>query len=281
MAPPKRTRNSLRVLSRRALRPIRHRIRSFFARPLTALALAVVPGIYLAYMRLVWATSKVETNGFERLREMTVEHDGAVALLWHEEVFTVAQAYGGGFCGLEGHTLASVGTSGEIITRILERRDYVVFRGGSSTKASRRRASVVRAMIEHMRETRNVTYGITVDGSQGPAYRIKLGAILIARDCERPLALARTWFKRCVRLGTWDRTAIPLPFNHIKYYLAGPYHFPEDAYTEEGLQRFRFRLEDDLIDLTAKSYREMGQPLPANLVKRSPEEREKELAGAS
>ncbi len=264
--------------TRRVMRRIRHRVRSFFVRPFTALALAVVPGLYLAYMKLVWATSKVETNGFERLRDITLEYDGAVALLWHEEVFTVAQAYGGGFCGLEGHTLASVGTAGEIITRILERRGYVVFRGGSSTKASRRRLSVVNAMAEHMRETRNVTYGITVDGSQGPPYRIKLGAIMIARECQRPLALAWIWFKRSVRLSTWDRTAIPLPFNHIKYYLAGPYHVPEDAGTEEGLQRFRLRLEDDLIDLAAQSYREMGQPLPANLVKRSPEERAKTLA---
>ena len=56
---------------------------------------------------------------------------------------------------------------------------------------------------------------------------------------------------------------------------------PEDAHTEEGLQRFLFRLEDDLIDLAAQSYREMGQALPENLVKRSPEERAKELAGVT
>ena len=56
---------------------------------------------------------------------------------------------------------------------------------------------------------------------------------------------------------------------------------PADAHTEEGLQRFRFRLEDDLIDLAAQSYREMGQALPGNLLKRSPEERAKALTAAS
>ena len=71
------------------------------------------------------------------------------------------------------------------------------------------------------------------------------------------------------------------PMYHIKYYVLGPYHVPEDAHTEEGLQRFRFLLEDDLIDLAAQSYREMGQPLPANLVKQSPQERAKVLAPAS
>jgi len=128
-------------------------------------------------------------------------------------------------------------------------------------------------MVDHMRATRDVTYGITVDGSQGPAYRMKPGGILIARECGKPVALARTWYARSIRLGTWDRTAIPLPFNRIRYYLAGPYPVPADADTEEGLHDFLLRMEDGLIDMAARSYRDLGQPLPANLVKRTEEER--------
>ena len=209
-----------RTLVERARRSARDAV----AKPLTALALAVVPRLYIGYMRFVWATSKVETNGFERLHEITRDHDGAVSLLWHEEVFTVA--YGYGIFNFRAHTLASAGTSGAVITRMLELCNYVVFRGGSSRKVSRRRAGVIGAMVTHMQETRDVTYGITVDGSQGPAYRMKPGGIVIARECGKPVALARTWFKRSVRLPTWDRTAIPLPFNHIKYYLRGPFPVP-------------------------------------------------------
>jgi lysophospholipid acyltransferase (LPLAT)-like uncharacterized protein len=253
----------------------RRRARDVVAKSLTALALAVVPRLYIGYMRFVWATSKLETNGFERLHEITRDHDGAVALLWHEEVFTVA--YGYGIFNFRAHTLASTGTSGEVITRMLELCNYVVFRGGSSRKASRRRAGVIDVMVAHMQETRDVTYGITVDGSQGPAYRMKPGGIVIARECGKPVALARTWFKRSVRLPTWDRTAIPLPFNHIKYYLRGPIPVPEDAQTEEGLHQFLLTVEDELIDMAAQSYRDMGQPLPAGLVKRSEEERRKPL----
>lgn len=259
---------------RRSLaRRVRRRVRNAFVRPLTALALVTVPWLYLGYMKLVWATSRVETNGFERLHDITRDHDGAVALLWHEEVFTVA--YGYGRFAFNAHTLASPGTSGEIITRMLELCGYVVFRGGSSRKASRRRSGVVGLMVDHMRANRNVTYGITVDGSNGPAYRMKPGGILIARACGKPLALARTWCERSVRLPTWDRTAIPLPFNHIRYYLAGPYYVPDDTDTEEGLERFLLRLEDELIEIAAQSYRDAGQPLPANLAKRSEAERRK------
>jgi hypothetical protein len=266
------------VSHRTPLRRARRALRNAVVRPLTWLALAITPRLYMAYMRLVYATSRIEPGDFPRLHDIIREHDGAVGLLWHEEVFTVA--YGYHYLKFRPHTLASLGTGGEIITRMLLRCGFVVFRGGSSTKASRRREGIVEDMIEHMKSHREVIYGITVDGSKGPAYRIKRGGILIARECDRPVILARTWYRRAIRLSTWDRTAIPLPWNEIRYYLAGPYRVPEDARTEEGLHRFRLQLEDELIDLAARSYRELGQAPPPNLVKRSAEEREKSLSRA-
>ena len=80
---------------------------------------------------------------------------------------------------------------------------------------------------------------------------------------------------------TWDRTAIPLPWNEIAYYLAGPYDVPEDARSEEGLARFVLRLEDELIDMAARSYAEMGQTPPPKLRKRTAEERAEMLAAAA
>jgi lysophospholipid acyltransferase (LPLAT)-like uncharacterized protein len=238
---------------------------------LMAVALAVLPALYLAYMRFVFATSRIRVNDYLRLHEIIREHDGAVGLLWHEEVFTVA--YGYHHLGFRPHTLASLGRMGEVITRMLERCGFVVFRGGSSTKRSRRRGDVVHDLVEHMREHREVIYGLTVDGSQGPAYRMKRGGVVIARECGRPVILSRTWYRRCLRLPTWDRTAIPLPWNEIACYLAGPYPVPPEAKDEPGLMRFMLRLEDDLIDLAHRSYTDLGQTPPPALVKRSAEER--------
>ena len=264
--------------NRSLVRRARHGLRPLLARPLRALALAVVPRLYLLYMRGVFATSRILPGDFPKLHDLIREHDGAVGLLWHEEVFTVA--YGYHHLGFRPHTLASLGTAGEVITRMLELCDFVVFRGGSSRKGSRRHTQVVEAMIEHMRQTREVIYGITVDGSAGPPYRLKRGGLVIARECQRPVILARTWYRRCLRLPTWDRTAIPLPWNEIRYYLAGPYPVPADAHDEAGLRRFQLRVEDDLIDLAVRSYRDLGQAVPSHLVKRTPEERERFLREA-
>ena len=102
----------------------------------------------------------------------------------------------------------------------------------------------------------------------GSRYRMKTGGIVIASTCGKPLALVRTWYRRHLRLPTWDHTAIPLPFNHIVYYYRGPYFAPESFADTAALERFRGQLEGDLIDLAAESYAAMGQSLPANLVKR-------------
>jgi lysophospholipid acyltransferase (LPLAT)-like uncharacterized protein len=250
---------------------MRKGIRAFFVERGMAIALAVLPALYLRYMRFVFATSRLRVNDYLRLHDIIREHDGAVGLLWHEEVFTVA--YGYHHLGFRPHTLASLGRAGEVITRMLELCGFVVFRGGSSSKRSRRRADVVADMVLHMRAHREVIYGLTVDGSQGPAYRMKRGGILIARECGRPVILSRMWYRRCLRLPTWDRTAIPLPWNEIACYLAGPFAVPEDAHGEPGLTRFLLRMEDALIDLTARSYTDLGQRVPRALVKRSAEER--------
>jgi lysophospholipid acyltransferase (LPLAT)-like uncharacterized protein len=245
----------------------RRTIRPLFSKPLSRFAAWFVPYVYLFYMRLVWATSRLEGRDDFVLNDIADAHDGAVALLWHEEVSTVAFGYP--YIGIQGHTLASLGESGEVITRMLKLCGYVVFRGGSSSGRARRRPDVLGEMITHMKTTPRVIYGLTVDGSKGPRYRMKMGGVLIARDCGKPIALVRTWYKRSIRLNTWDRMALPLPFNVIKYYLRGPYFVPADADTEAGLARFRLQLENDLIDLAAQSYDDMGQPRPASLVKRA------------
>lgn len=252
-------------------------MRPLFSKRLSRLAALVVPVLYVAYMRLVWATSRIEGRDRFTLNRIAAEHDGAVALLWHEEVFTVAFGYP--YIGIRGHTLASVGESGEVIARMLRRCGYVVFRGGSSSGPTRRRVGVLDDMIEHMRRTPMVVYGLTVDGSKGPPYRMKTGGIVIARDCDKPIALVRTWYQRCVRLRTWDRMAIPLPFNVIRYYLRGPYHVPADAADEAALTRFRDQLEDELIDVAVESYRDAGQAVPPSLVKRGAAERADSPAG--
>jgi len=231
-------------------RRIRKRLRPFAVCPLLELSWFIVPRLYVAYMWLVWKTSRVEDRGYLELAPgIRDRDDGFVALLWHEEVFSVAWSYR----TVTPHTLANLGDSGELVTRLLERCGYVVFRGGSSRRRSRQRETVLLEMIRHMRETRRVIYGIAVDGSYGPYHVLKPGALLIARKCEKPIVMVRTWAKRNLRLPTWDRMAVPLPFNHIRQYLIGPFYVPEEADDPKISESFRAELDAKLARLADES----------------------------
>jgi lysophospholipid acyltransferase (LPLAT)-like uncharacterized protein len=235
---------------RSLLKRVRRRVRPFVVGPILRIAGAVVPYLYVGYLWLVWKTSRVEDHGYPSLAaEVIAKGDGLVAVLWHEEVFSVPWAYR----EMRPHTLANLSDSGEMIKKILERCGYVVFQGGSSRRKSRQREHVLVTMVRHMRSNPRVVYGLTVDGASGPYHVMKPGALLIAHKCRRPVVLVRTWAKRNLRLSTWDRMAIPLPFNHIRQYLRGPYSTPEDAGDPAVFEAFRQRLEQDLEQLAQES----------------------------
>lgn len=243
-------------------RPLR-RARRAIGRFLVGIAVAVLPRLYLAYMRLVWATSRVEILGCNP-HEVRAHYGKQVILLWHEEVFFVAWA----FRQFRPSTLASRGDFGALVTRMLELCDFEVFRGGSSSGRSRNTPGVVRDMIEHMSSRSGVLYGITVDGSNGPRYRAKPGAAKIAALCRAPVLLEKTWCRRSFRLPTWDRTIVPLPFNHIVHVFAGPYLPPANVDEPRPFKSFARSLERELWRLTVFVHRRMAgaeKPLPEGL----------------
>ena len=167
--------------------------------------------------------------------------------MWHDEVFFVAYA----FAKYHPATLASRGDFGDVITRMLELCTFTVFRGGSSSGRRRRFIQVVNEMIEYMKQHDRVLYGITTDGSAGPRYRMKQGAVTIAAACGAPMGVSKTWCRRYFRLNTWDRTIIPLPFNHIVHVYAGPYWPPAGAqHDPEVLDRFASEIETRLFEVT-------------------------------
>jgi len=240
-------------------------VRRTAKRALVQLAGRLTPPLYASYLGLVWRTSRVIDDGCAEVPQHARRSGGAVVLCWHEEVFTAPYVYGR--MGLRMHTLVARGAAGDLIAPLCERCGHSVERGGTSRRGSRHRPlAAVRGAVRHLRHQPGGIYGVLVDGPTGPRYRMKPGGTLVARKSGRPVVLVRSWFRRCLRLETWDRAGIPLPFNEIRVYARGPYEPPSDREGREGLERFRARLERELIELAARSYRETGQPCPPELV---------------
>jgi lysophospholipid acyltransferase (LPLAT)-like uncharacterized protein len=217
-------------------------------------------------MGLVWRTSRVRVEGVEPARKVLEESGGFVCLLWHED--TALSYYAWAKLGIRPHVLVNQSFAGDISASIARRCGYTVVRGGASSGRRRRRPAALREMIEHMAGGEDVVYGIAVDGSRGPPYRLKRGALVVARECAVPVALVRVASAPCLRLPTWDRLAIPLPFGRIRVAVDAPHRVPADARSRPRLLRVAAELEARLLGLAAQSLRALERPLPPALQQR-------------
>lgn len=105
--------------------------------------------------------------------------------------------------------LISPSQDGLLLADIVRRFDMKVVTGSSSKRAA---ASV----LELMDVVRSGTVGvIAVDGPRGPRFVPRAGALLLARETGARLRLMTAAARWAVRLPSWDRLLLPLPFARI------------------------------------------------------------------
>ncbi len=225
-----------------------------------------IPYIYWLYMKFVWTTSKVRTDVPMLLKySKEIPPYKLICALWHQDVFCVPWIYQ----TLRPHTIASVGDAGEVMEKLLHLFGYTVFRGGSS-KGKKRHKKILDEFLQHL-----LTYpepmvvGITVDGSSGPKYRMKHGAVVMSKAAGAPIFLIRIWCKRRFLLPTWDQTMIPLPFNNIIIQMDGPYAPPLED-TPEALEKFCNDMENHLLKLTYRLFLSIDKTIKPELMKDFP-----------
>ena len=88
--------------------------------------------------------------------------------------------------------------------------------GVETVRGSRhfRGAEALRAMLAKLKAGHDVA--VTPDGSRGPCYDMKPGALLLARSAKTPVLLLSAKFGRAWRLKSWDRFFLPVPFSRIE-----------------------------------------------------------------
>jgi lysophospholipid acyltransferase (LPLAT)-like uncharacterized protein len=212
----------------------------------------IVPPLYTVYMWFVHRTSRFEELNTDLGWLLRARYGGAVGVMWHQDVFMLPWFFRGSL----GTALASNSDFGDLVAAIFKANKVGVVRGGSSSGPVRR-TPVLPTLIQEMKTREGVFYGITCDGSKGPAYRMKKGAVLVAGACAKPLALTRIWARWRIPLPGWDRSYIPLPFNRIVQAAAGPY-FPRPDATPEEVEALRQRVENELLELTYLVHQRMG-----------------------
>ena len=125
--------------------------------------------------------------------------------------------------------IISLSEDGDFIARAMALMDLPAFRGSSrKTLDPRRRHSggaVYRQSLEWVREGGVLI--LTPDGPRGPAEQMAEGAVRMAARTGAPVILMGLATTPALRLKTWDRMELPLPFGRGVIAFDGPLHAPQ------------------------------------------------------
>lgn len=196
-----------------------------------------VAGLLEGAIRLFSKTLRVEV--IDRAGYFRGDHTGEyIFAFWHNRLFVMPLAFRR-WCGHRKGAvgLASASRDGTLLSHILERIGIRTVRGSSS----RRGSAATLALIKEMREGYDAM--ITPDGPRGPRYRLNPGVIFLAAKTGQPILFLQVEFSRCVRLRTWDRFIIPLPFSRV-IFTSLPLYFVPPTEDAKELETHRARLEE-------------------------------------
>ena len=155
-------------------------------------------------------------------------YDDHVLQKWHEK-------------GLA--AMVSASGDGAFLAAVLANLGVHVVRGSTSRRGPQ-------ALLEAARWLRKgYSVAITPDGPRGPAHKIQDGVIYLAQVSGRPIVPISNYAKWKIRLRSWDRFQIPLPFARCELYDNDPIWVPREM-TEAQRELLRTRLEGSMRAIT-------------------------------
>ena len=180
--------------------------------------MALATNLLAGYLALVYATLRWTREGQEHAQAVWAQgvrdKTGAILACWHSRVPVAPTTWPQGPDKPEIRVLVSQSRDGEFITRVINKLGFPAIRGSSVKKTDTAKnkggEQAFRDMVKWVRE--GGAMAITPDGPRGPAEVMQKGALALARMTGAPVLFVGVAMKPCIRLGTWDRTIIPLPF---------------------------------------------------------------------
>ena len=190
--------------------------------------MVLLTNLMAGYLRLVYATLRwtrenqavAETVWADSL----ASNSGAILALWHSRVPVGPNAWPQGPDKPRIRVLVSQSRDGEFIARVIAKLGLPSIRGSSLKKTDTAKnkggEQAFRDMVKWVRD--GGAMAITPDGPRGPVEELQKGAVALARVTGAPVLFVGIAMRPCIRLDTWDRTIIPLPFAKAAMVWDGP-----------------------------------------------------------
>lgn len=139
--------------------------------------------------------------------------------------------------------LISASKDGAFLSRILEWFGVQPVRGSSSRRGAQ-------AMLELTTwAERGYDLTITPDGPRGPCYQVQDGVTSLAQVTGLPIVPVVFNLNWKIKVKSWDKFQIPLPFAHCEVRAGKGIHVPSDA-TDAQREELRWQLEAEMLALT-------------------------------
>ncbi|MGE5502138.1 MAG: lysophospholipid acyltransferase family protein [Ignavibacteriales bacterium] len=214
--------------------------------------------VFAAYLRLVYATIRWTREGQEKAEGVWREGGGAILCFWHARIPLALPTWPNDGKRQTIHALISYSADGEFIARAVEHIGFPSIRGSSKKKKDPSKnkggEQAFRDMLRWVKAGNAVA--ITPDGPRGPAETMEKGTPVLAQITGAPVLFVGLASKPCIRLGTWDRTLVPLPFSKGAMVWDGPLGAARDEDAEALAAEWARRLSA----VTARAEALLGGP---------------------
>ena len=164
------------------------------------------------WMRFCYATIRWEHENQPVAEEVWAEGGGVLCAFWHARLALApacwpmkrAQAIKG---------LVSLSPDGEFFAKAVARLGIPAVRGSSSNKDKAKQSKGgTQALRDGLKQLKVGGLAVTPDGPRGPARQMAEGLPLMAKLSGAPVLFIGVSCKPAIRLNSWDRAVLPLPF---------------------------------------------------------------------
>lgn len=196
-------------------------------------------------MRLLAATLRYQVNGGKGPARLPATP--VIFALWHNRLGLCMKTYESFVRPGHQHdhlaALISASKDGAFLAAILANFGVQPVRGSSSRRGAQ-------ALLELSSwAERGYDLAVTPDGPRGPCYVVQDGVMALAQVTGLPIVPFSYRLSWKIKVKSWDRFQIPLPFARCEMFFGDPIPVPRDV-TDEQRARLRQRLHDELMVTT-------------------------------
>lgn len=164
------------------------------------------------WMRFCIATTRWTHENQHEAERIWEQGGGVLCGFWHSRI-ALAPACWPLDRGQPAKVMISLSADGEFIAKAVSRLGFPAVRGSSANKEHADRAKGgSQALRDGLRQLKVGALALTPDGPRGPARQMAEGMPTLGRISGAPVLMIGLSCNPAIRLKSWDRALIPLPF---------------------------------------------------------------------